>query len=322
MNHYETLGIAANAEDIVVRAAYRAMSQRYHPDRFVGDPTAARVQMSEINQAYSVLSDPERRRAYDEELKTSADAGLNASQKRSDIYAVKNSPPRHLKTLAILISALLIVAALWVELVRHPSKRNEPTVVLAERGDADSQVKMAWIELVPQDGTNSDIDKALMWFTKAADQGNLEAQYQLAELYLFSLSKRPDFELGMKWLVNAAEAGYEKAQDRLGTQYLYGPTKDATTAILWYRRAAEQGSKSAQLHLAIAYEALVPQDKVNAYAWMWLASDYGVLQLDRPNAGVREHGLKELEGRMSNAELAEAKTKIEQLRKTIKSVPK
>jgi hypothetical protein len=66
-------------------------------------------------------------------------------------------------------------------------------------------------------------------------------------------------------------------------------------------------------------ETLVPEDKVNAYAWLWIASDYSLFSLERQYAGVRQHGLKKLEERMSNAELAEARVAIEQLQKKIKS---
>lgn len=63
-NHYATLCVAPSAEDIVIRAAYRALAQRYHPDRARGSMEHAR-RMTEINEAYAVLSDPEKRRQYD-----------------------------------------------------------------------------------------------------------------------------------------------------------------------------------------------------------------------------------------------------------------
>lgn len=62
--HYDNLKVARNAPDSVIRAAYKALSQQYHPDKNGGDEGAARV-MRLINQAYAELSDPTRRQAHD-----------------------------------------------------------------------------------------------------------------------------------------------------------------------------------------------------------------------------------------------------------------
>ncbi len=62
---YEILNILPDAEPVVVTAAYRALAQRYHPDRWQGDPSIAAARMSEINVAYEVLSNAARRAAYD-----------------------------------------------------------------------------------------------------------------------------------------------------------------------------------------------------------------------------------------------------------------
>src|SRR5436190_22394471 len=64
-DYYATLGLYPNAEQVVIRAAYRALAQRYHPDRFDGPKNAAEERMKAINEAYAVLSDPEKRAAYD-----------------------------------------------------------------------------------------------------------------------------------------------------------------------------------------------------------------------------------------------------------------
>lgn len=62
--HYDNLKVARDAPDFVIRAAYRTLSQKYHPDKHPGDARAVRV-MAIINQSYEVLSDPERRREHD-----------------------------------------------------------------------------------------------------------------------------------------------------------------------------------------------------------------------------------------------------------------
>ena len=64
-DYYAVLGIVPSAEDVVIRAAWKALAQRYHPDRFTGDVAKGNARMAEINEAYSVLSDPVRRKVYD-----------------------------------------------------------------------------------------------------------------------------------------------------------------------------------------------------------------------------------------------------------------
>jgi curved DNA-binding protein CbpA len=66
-NYYKTLGVLDDAEDIVIRAAYKALAQRYHPDKWQGNPQIANQRMSDINEAYEILSDPVNRKKYDQE---------------------------------------------------------------------------------------------------------------------------------------------------------------------------------------------------------------------------------------------------------------
>ena len=61
-DYYRILGVLDDAEDIIIRAAYKALAQRYHPDKWLGSPEEANRRMAEINEAYSVLSDPIKRK--------------------------------------------------------------------------------------------------------------------------------------------------------------------------------------------------------------------------------------------------------------------
>ena len=61
-DYYRILGVLDDAEDIVIKAAYRALAQRYHPDRWQGDAGEATRRMAEINAAYAILSDTVTRR--------------------------------------------------------------------------------------------------------------------------------------------------------------------------------------------------------------------------------------------------------------------
>ncbi|MFH0987243.1 MAG: J domain-containing protein, partial [Candidatus Micrarchaeota archaeon] len=67
--HYDTLGVAQDAPFEVIKAAYKAMSIKYHPDTNSEDPKASE-RMKQINAAYEILSDPVKRAKYDTEVKS------------------------------------------------------------------------------------------------------------------------------------------------------------------------------------------------------------------------------------------------------------
>jgi molecular chaperone DnaJ len=63
-DYYKTLGVGKNASDEEIKKAYRKLARQYHPDRNPGDKKAEE-RFKEISQAHDVLSDPEKRKAYD-----------------------------------------------------------------------------------------------------------------------------------------------------------------------------------------------------------------------------------------------------------------
>jgi curved DNA-binding protein CbpA len=65
-DYYFILGTLQTAEDTVIRAAYKALSQKYHPDKNQERKEFADEKMSDINEAYSILSNTIKRKQYDE----------------------------------------------------------------------------------------------------------------------------------------------------------------------------------------------------------------------------------------------------------------
>jgi len=63
-DHYATLGLARNASESEIKAAYRKLALRHHPDRNPGD-SVAEEQFKAVSMAYAVLSDPQKRAHYD-----------------------------------------------------------------------------------------------------------------------------------------------------------------------------------------------------------------------------------------------------------------
>lgn len=65
-SYYDLLEISPNASDEVIKAAFKAMAKKYHPDVYAGDKAEAESIMKEINMAYETLSDSDLREEYDE----------------------------------------------------------------------------------------------------------------------------------------------------------------------------------------------------------------------------------------------------------------
>ena len=73
-NYYALLGVAEDASTHQIKEAFRKLALRYHPDRNQGNPEA-QSKMQQINEAYAVLSDPEKRRQYDAMYRRFGDEG-------------------------------------------------------------------------------------------------------------------------------------------------------------------------------------------------------------------------------------------------------
>ncbi len=62
--YYETLGVTRTATEVEVTKAYRSLAKKYHPDQNPGDETVV-VQYHEVQEAYEILRDPQKRQVYD-----------------------------------------------------------------------------------------------------------------------------------------------------------------------------------------------------------------------------------------------------------------
>jgi curved DNA-binding protein len=64
-DYYEVLGVKKNATEKEIKSAYRKLARKHHPDLHPGDEKEAGEKFKQVNEAYEVLSDPEKREKYD-----------------------------------------------------------------------------------------------------------------------------------------------------------------------------------------------------------------------------------------------------------------
>jgi hypothetical protein len=136
--------------------------------------------------------------------------------------------------------------------------------------DTQAKADVLGEQVVSQD------DAQIASFRKAAEQGNVVAQYNLGALYEGGRGVPQDYAQATVWYRKAAEQGYDVAQYTLGIIYSQGRQgvpQDYTQAVVWYRKAAEQGYANAQFYLGIEYcgGLGVPENDAEGYFWIELA---------------------------------------------------
>ena len=65
-DYYDILGVSKGATDAEIKSAYRKQALEWHPDKHKDDKEAAEKRFKEINEAYQILSDKQKRVAYDQ----------------------------------------------------------------------------------------------------------------------------------------------------------------------------------------------------------------------------------------------------------------
>ncbi len=120
----------------------------------------------------------------------------------------------------------------------------EPIKKAAEQGDITAQYKLG--VLYSQGiGMEQDNAKACRWYRKAAEQGDMKAQYMLGRMYYNGEGVPQDFVKARQWWEKAADRGNPSAQVSIGAMYEHGEgvKKDLAAAREWYDKACGRGFK-------------------------------------------------------------------------------
>ena len=142
------------------------------------------------------------------------------------------------------------------------------------REDTDDLDRMNWGEDLPRDNAI-----AVKKYRKAANQGSVEAQFDLGSMYYSGQGVPQDYAEAVKWFRKAAQGGSVEAQYNLASMYYMGQgvPQDYGESVKWFRRVAEQGSASAQFNLGLMYlrGVGVQKNDTEAYAWWSIAAASG-----------------------------------------------
>ena len=126
----------------------------------------------------------------------------------------------------------------------------------AEQGDMEAQFNLG---LMYYDGevTEVNYEKALYWWEKAAEQGDVRAQFNVGSMYYDGEGTEVNYKKALYWYEKAAEQGDVDAQFETADMYYYsygeGMSWDKEKALHWFEKAAEQGHMKAQFKTGRMY---------------------------------------------------------------------
>lgn len=128
-------------------------------------------------------------------------------------------------------------------------------------------------------GVAQDFGEAARWFEKAATGGHASGQFNIGLMHRQGLGVPQDDQLAASWFRQAAEAGISRAQAQLGMFYLEGRVvaQDDAQAAVWFRKSADGGDATGANNLGTLYREGrgVPLDYQEAMRWYQRALELG-----------------------------------------------
>ncbi len=250
LNYYDLLEVSPKASQAVIASAYRALSQRYHPDKNGGNKTADEM-MAKINVAYAVLSDQLKRKVYDEELVGRGASGkgysddvrkskpaANVSQpKRADSISTldvsrsnETTPKKQIENLRsvfvifvvfVIILIAIYLGSLWQENAQQKEYKWESWQREAPR-DNDKVWEFAE-NLLRGDFFPQNYEKALTEYTSISNStfSDGRAEQRIAEMHFYGLGVPVDYQKALTWY-EKVRSGTSASSFMLGVMYERG----------------------------------------------------------------------------------------------------
>lgn len=117
-DYYKILGVPKNASEDEIKKAFKKLARKYHPD--VNKEPGAEEKFKEINEAYTVLSDPEKRRYYDTYGAAAGSAGWQGPRRGRVVLGVLPAMWAISPTFSNSFLAAGVVLAAWVTCSSRP----------------------------------------------------------------------------------------------------------------------------------------------------------------------------------------------------------
>jgi uncharacterized protein len=126
---------------------------------------------------------------------------------------------------------------------------------LAQQGNMEAQYNLALSYYLGKCGVVKDVNLAAFWFQKAAELGFTEAEFIMGVLADKGIGVQKSVPKSIEWYKKAIAKNHTKAQFNLGLILYegFGVTKDPTQAVDLFQKAAQQGEPQAQYRLGLAY---------------------------------------------------------------------
>jgi curved DNA-binding protein CbpA len=265
--HYDNLKVVRNAPASVIKAAYKALCQTYHPDKFQGSNQEAERVMKLINTSYEVLIDPIKRRLHDDwikeqetkedkknrqsETEDSSDQSHHQKKNTQQEYTQK-SQANDTKSSATAQPSIIannlftigfIIYLIWASIQYLNTNKTIPVTARAEQTLNAEDILQRADNLYNQ----GKYVEAFSTFRQLAEQGQPIAQNNLGFMYANGRGVTKNYKKAVAWYRKSAEQGEAVGQYSLGKMYSEGRgvTQDNNQAAAWYRKAAEQGEEKA-----------------------------------------------------------------------------
>jgi len=312
-NHYDTLEVSPNASQTVIAAAYRTLSQKYHPDKNNGDKNCENM-MAKINVAFGVLSDSIKRKLYDEEIGlTKSNVNLRQEEKTKiepEIVKEKIDSFTGNDQLAFFIllglGVLIVIVLNWNKQIEpQPSQIAIPISVEANKANNAWQNAES---LLTGKRQSQNYLKALeeyrkIYESKLFNDGRVEQR--IAEIYFFGLGQNKDYSKAMEWYKKIKN---DESEYMIGIMYLegLGVKKDLVKAYYYFNKLQVRDYNSGP---GIPFNPLITEQQrkfidIEGYEGVIFTKLYGFgYQMFAISAGVKK---KLLEKQLSVNEINQA----------------
>jgi TPR repeat protein len=217
--HYDNLKVTRDAPVSVIKAAYKALCQSFHPDKFQGSNEEAERVIRLVNASYAVLIDPDKR------------AGHNAWIREQEAKAKQQSEkPKSAETNKA------------TEQANHQKQNTQEEYTKQQKqppSNTDNAKEM--LNRAHDLHDKCQYPEALTLYQFLAEQGDAKAQFKLGVMYEMGQYVTQNYVQAVSWYLKAAEQGDSNARYNLAIKYKSGQgvTQDDSQAAYWYRKAAE-----------------------------------------------------------------------------------